>query len=444
MKQRCSLMMVAACALVAGPAAATMNTVPTQGGVPYRAVMDGDWLVWSEAGTLDTNASVYALNIGAPGGVVRTVAAATANIFANWEGDWSPQIDVDDGYAVWIDTRVTAGQPSRRVRSLDLNNPLSTDVIIGPTSSSPWGSEHYFPMLDAGTVVWQGHTIMDVLKSPVTSSNVQTAKALPANAWPVPDISGDWIVWKDGSTGMAGGLWAKNLVTSQEITVKSPSTLFDVRPPVIDGNLIAWCQRDRTGATGINQVATYNLTTGVTKIVVPNTFSVEHRSNIAISGHILVWEDWRENPANNIRTNLDVYGMNLVSGEVFPIATGPGNQHLPWISGNRVVWFDDNGGNFLRWTEISTVAHGDVNLDAAVNALDISPFVQRLTTGTYQAEADVNDDGIVNALDIAGFINLLTLAGGGIAPVPEPAATLLILAGTVATLGRPRALAITA
>lgn len=417
----------------------TVNTVPTQGGVPYRAVVDGDWLVWSEAGTLDTNASVYALNIGLPGGSVRTVAAGTANIFANWEGDWSPQIDVDGGYAVWIDTRYSAGQPSRQVRSLDLSNPSSTDVIIGPLSSSTWGSEHYFPMLDNGTVVWQGHTLMDVLKSPVTSSNVQTAKALPANAWPVPDIGGDWIVWKDGSTGMAGGLWAKNLATLQEITIKAPSSLFDVRPPVIDGDIVAWCQRDRTGsAAGVNQIATYNLTTGVTKLVVPNTFSFEHRSNISISGNVLVWEDWRENPFNNIRTNLDVYGMNLVSGEVFPIATGLGNQHLPWISGNRVVWFDDNGGNFLRWTEISTVAHGDVNLDNAVNALDISAFVQRLIMGEYQAEADVNADGLVNALDISGFVSLLVGVGGGGVVVPEPGAGALMaaIAGALATVRR--------
>ena len=99
-------------------------------------MVDGNWLVWSEAGTLDTNASVYGLNIGSPGGTVRTVAAGTANIFANWEGDWSPQIDVDGGYVVWIDTRVTSGQPSRRIRSLDLNNASSTDVIVGPTNNN--------------------------------------------------------------------------------------------------------------------------------------------------------------------------------------------------------------------------------------------------------------------------------------------------------------------
>ena len=209
---------------------------------------------------------------------------------------------------------------------------------------------------------------------------------------------------------------------------------------MIDGDTIAWCQRDRTGsAAGVNQIATYDLTTGETKIVVPNTSSFEHRSNIAISGNVLVWEDWRENPFNNIRTNLDVYGMNLVSGEVFPIATGAGNQHLPWISGNRVVWFDDNGGNNLRWTEISTVAHGDVNLDDAVDPMDIAGFVDRLTKGNYQAEADVNNDGAVNALDIAGFAGLL----GAVEiteqamPVPEPSA-LAVFAGGVLLMRRRR------
>ena len=75
-------------------------------------------------------------------------------------------------------------------------------------------------MVDNGTVVWQAHLMMDIVKSPVNASSLQLAKALLENAWPVPNIGGDWMVWKDGSAGMAGGLWAKNLATSQEITIK--------------------------------------------------------------------------------------------------------------------------------------------------------------------------------------------------------------------------------
>lgn len=55
----------------------------------------------------------------------------------------------------------------------------------------------------------------------------------------------------------------------------------------------------------------------------------------------------------------------------------------------------------------ATVLLGDVNLDDAVNFLDIPSFISVLTTGVLQPEADVNLDGAVNFLDIAPFIAVL-------------------------------------
>ena len=51
---------------------------------------------------------------------------------------------------------------------------------------------------------------------------------------------------------------------------------------------------------------------------------------------------------------------------------------------------------------------GDVNLDGAVNFLDISPFIAILSTGGDQAEADTNENGEVNFSDISPFIALLS------------------------------------
>ena len=53
---------------------------------------------------------------------------------------------------------------------------------------------------------------------------------------------------------------------------------------------------------------------------------------------------------------------------------------------------------------------GDVNLDGAVNLLDVGPFVTLLSSGDFQAEADINMDGAVNLLDVGPFVELL---GGG-------------------------------
>ena len=57
------------------------------------------------------------------------------------------------------------------------------------------------------------------------------------------------------------------------------------------------------------------------------------------------------------------------------------------------------------------VLHGDVNMDGAINLLDVDPFITILSAGDFQAEADINKDGVVNLLDVQGFIDLL--GGGG-------------------------------
>lgn len=61
--------------------------------------------------------------------------------------------------------------------------------------------------------------------------------------------------------------------------------------------------------------------------------------------------------------------------------------------------------------QIEPAVSGDVNLDGAVNLLDVQPFVDLTSSGGYQIEADVNLDGVVNLLDVQPFVGLL--AGGG-------------------------------
>ena len=51
---------------------------------------------------------------------------------------------------------------------------------------------------------------------------------------------------------------------------------------------------------------------------------------------------------------------------------------------------------------------GDVNRDGVVDFSDISPFIEVLATGSFQAEADIDQNDDVNFSDIAGFIGLLS------------------------------------
>ena len=61
--------------------------------------------------------------------------------------------------------------------------------------------------------------------------------------------------------------------------------------------------------------------------------------------------------------------------------------------------------------QFGTVLLGDINLDGVVDLLDVTPFVQLLTSGDFQCEADVNQDGVVDLLDVTPFVDLLS--GGG-------------------------------
>lgn len=63
-----------------------------------------------------------------------------------------------------------------------------------------------------------------------------------------------------------------------------------------------------------------------------------------------------------------------------------------------------NGGD-PNFREIS---FGDVNLDGNINFLDIGPFVNLLSNGTYQCEADIDENGVVDFLDINPFVDLLS------------------------------------
>lgn len=67
-----------------------------------------------------------------------------------------------------------------------------------------------------------------------------------------------------------------------------------------------------------------------------------------------------------------------------------------------------SGSDQVAFTTVSTAVCGDINLDGNVNFLDIAPFIDLLTTVTFQPEADCDLNGIVNFLDIAPFIAALS------------------------------------
>ena len=73
-----------------------------------------------------------------------------------------------------------------------------------------------------------------------------------------------------------------------------------------------------------------------------------------------------------------------------------------FANGSSPVFYDD-----LSLITLHGFLLGDVNLDRSVNLLDVGPFIDRISTGTYQPEADTNQDGSVNLLDVGSFVDIL-------------------------------------
>jgi hypothetical protein len=93
------------------------------------------------------------------------------------------------------------------------------------------------------------------------------------------------------------------------------------------------------------------------------------------------------------------------------------------------------GVSIAYWGECREFPLGDVNVDGAVNGLDVDPFIIVLLDGPYQIEADMNLDGAVNGLDVNPFADAV-ISGGedlssllrcGEQTVPEPSTLLLCI-----------------
>jgi len=95
-----------------------------------------------------------------------------------------------------------------------------------------------------------------------------------------------------------------------------------------DGDLVIWA--DNTD--GISNIYGKYLSTGQNIVISDDEHGTQDQP--ALSGDIVVW--------HNVD---DIYGMNLTTNEIFPISTYPGNQFIPRINGDYVVWTDDRNTN---------------------------------------------------------------------------------------------------
>ena len=97
-----------------------------------------------------------------------------------------------------------------------------------------------------------------------------------------------------------------------------------------------------------------------------------------------------------------------VGGAGWSLIDGTSNSALGIANNGTIVGRGLLNGQLTAFAMIRiSVLLGDVNLDGAVNLLDVTPFVNRLAKGIFQAEADINQDGSVNLLDVQPFVDIL-------------------------------------
>jgi beta propeller repeat protein len=144
-----------------------------------------------------------------------------------------------------------------------------------------------------------------------------------------PRVSGNLAVWEDYSSGNADVL---GYVIGQGPAFPIATGPDAQRTPDVDGTNVVWVD---TVATGNDQIWIYNTTTRTTRQL---TSAVSNKLQPRISGTRVVWSDDRGG-------DFDVYTYDLAAGVEDKLAGGAGDQMLADMDGNRVV-FTSNATGF--------------------------------------------------------------------------------------------------
>ena len=174
-----------------------------------------------------------------------------------------------------------------------------------------------------------------------------------------PKIDGDVVVWAAGpfSAGFRGpeciGIFAKNIATGTEVTLRQYSNTQSYSHPAVSGNKVVWLEHLDINKNIESQWTNtpYSICgADITDLNRPVYFTIaEHAGRrdpypyedygedfddvIDISGNIVVYE-----------AEGDIYGAdisNINAIKVFTICSDPARQYDPAISGNIVVWTDE-------------------------------------------------------------------------------------------------------
>lgn len=195
--------------------------------------------------------------------------------------------------------------------------------------------DNEYPAIEGDSIVWKHYRPCcgwDLLHFDLSS---RTTISITNDGWQNteywPDVSGDWVVWNNGSS-QNGDIYAYNMATTELVTVTQ-----DADPqwyPKIDGNLLTWTD----GPSGSRDIYGFDMET---RQEMPLVAGPNSQYGQDIDGNLLTWLEYVGDAPYH------VYSRNLDTGETSFIYAS-----IPWawpygptfLSGNTVLWvFAENG-----------------------------------------------------------------------------------------------------
>ena len=99
----------------------------------------------------------------------------------------------------------------------------------------------------------------------------------------------------------------------------------------------------------------------------------------------------------------------VAGGEGWDIVGGTSNGAFSIADNGAITGRGLLDGNLTAFVMLRLeIILGDVNCDGEVSLLDVAPFVDAISKGTFIDKADINQDGFVNLLDVDPFVALLS------------------------------------
>lgn len=208
-----------------------------------------------------------------------------------------------------------------------------TGTPIPAIALSPSSNDQREPAIDGSKVVWS-EKIEKYWQIILFDAQNSSRYQLTSDAFDHvhPSISGNVVIWLQGEPGNPNRLGGINYATGQPLTLP----VDQASQPYLAGSSLVWL-----GETNIETLATSVRFLDSETQKSETLFRSRGARWPAISGNVVVWEDWRN-------YNADIYGYDLLTREEFPIAVASGNQEAPNISGQIVVWCDGRNTDSLN------------------------------------------------------------------------------------------------